>query len=413
MNSTRAVRIGLRGVLAAGLAAAITLSASTFGSRAAPSAAKAPIKIGFSVSLSGDFSSDGQATLQGYKIWAKNVNSHGGLLGRQVKLTWLDDASSPTQVATNYTKLITQNKVDATFGPFSSLLTIPACAVAARYGYAFYGPAGGGPSVFQQHFTNYIFVQPTPVADNLLSFGQWLMTLPKSKRPKTAAYITQVDPFAQPQINIAKSFLSKHGVKSVYSTVLPEEATDFQPAALGAVHSHAQVVLIGTPGAEPAIALVKAFIQQHYNPKAIIATSGPDQGKTFSDAVGKKHTEAIFVPEDWWAGAKTYQNSLFIKAYLKQYGGKAADISTDSAEAYAVGQVFYQVAKRSHTLNNGKIIKALHKLHFKTVEGPNWFGKYGQPHGQRFLVQWQKGKPLPVYPAKLAVSKPEYPKPNW
>ncbi|HZB95926.1 MAG TPA: ABC transporter substrate-binding protein, partial [Herpetosiphonaceae bacterium] len=157
----------------------------------------------------------------------------------------------------------------------------------------------------------------------------------------------------------------------------------------------------------------KAFVQQHFNPKAIIATSGPDQGKTFSDAVGKRNTEGIMVPEDWWAGAKTYQNSLFVKTYLQMFHGKAQDISTDSAEAYSVGQTFYQVVKKTHTLNNGTIIKGLHKYHFNTVEGPNWYSKYGQPHGQRFLVQWLKGKPTPVYPPRLATHKPEFPKPSW
>src|SRR5690348_16403499 len=50
---------------------------------------QAPIKIGVSVSLSGDFSADGKATQQGYQLWADSVNKNGGLLGRQIKLTFL------------------------------------------------------------------------------------------------------------------------------------------------------------------------------------------------------------------------------------------------------------------------------------------------------------------------------------
>ncbi|HEU5367595.1 MAG TPA: ABC transporter substrate-binding protein, partial [Ktedonobacterales bacterium] len=52
-----------------------------------------PITIGISLSLSGDFSADGQAFQQGYKLWADDVNKAGGLLGRQVKLDILNDAS--------------------------------------------------------------------------------------------------------------------------------------------------------------------------------------------------------------------------------------------------------------------------------------------------------------------------------
>src|SRR5215470_2123493 len=64
---------------------------------------KAPIIIGTSLSLTGSFSADGQAFERGYKLWASIVDSHGGLLGRRVTLDILNDASSPTTAAANYT----------------------------------------------------------------------------------------------------------------------------------------------------------------------------------------------------------------------------------------------------------------------------------------------------------------------
>jgi branched-chain amino acid transport system substrate-binding protein len=391
---------------------ALILSVSAFPSQPA-SAAAGPIKIGFSVSLSGDFSSDGQAILQGYQLWANDVNSHGGLLGRKIQLIHYDDASTPTQVATNYTKLITSDKVDLTVGPFSSLLTIPSAAVARRYGYAFLAPAGGGPSVFQQHFPNFFFVQPSPVADNLVSFANWLKTLPASRRPKTAAYITVDDPFAKPETDTGRSFIQRHGVRTVYNTVVPAEVKDFQPIALATVHSHAQLVVIGSPGSDLTIALIHTFIQQHYSPKALIATSGPDQGKTFSKAVGLRNTEGIMVPVGWWYGAKTFQNSEFTKSYLQRYHGTLADISQDVPEAYSVGQVLQQAVQKIHSLDNAALIREIHHDTFQTLQGPMRFDSAGRPMGQSFIVQWQKGQPLPVYPGKFAVRSVEYPKPAW
>ncbi len=110
----------------------------------------APIKIGISLSFSGDFSADGMAFQQGYQLWADAVNKSGGLLGRQVQLDIVSDASSPDQVQTNYQTLITVHKDDLVFGPFSTLLTKPASVVANRYGYAMVEGAGGGPSVFTE-----------------------------------------------------------------------------------------------------------------------------------------------------------------------------------------------------------------------------------------------------------------------
>jgi len=84
--------------LALGTAAAVTaaLLAGCGGSSGGGGGSKAPITIGASLSLTGDFSGDGQAFEKGYKLWASEVNSHGGLLGRQVRLDIVNDDSCST-----------------------------------------------------------------------------------------------------------------------------------------------------------------------------------------------------------------------------------------------------------------------------------------------------------------------------
>ena len=100
---------------AAAATAAMVLAAcssnSSSGSGSAGNGSKAPILIGTSLSLTGDFSADGLAFKRGYQLWASQVNSHGGLLGRKVQMVFLNDSSDPTTVATNYTKLIAQQHV--------------------------------------------------------------------------------------------------------------------------------------------------------------------------------------------------------------------------------------------------------------------------------------------------------------
>src|SRR5258708_7465723 len=129
---------------------AVSIAAWGRSPRAGPAS---PITIGVSVSLSGDFAGDGKALVQSYDLWAQDENAKGGLLGHKITMKYADDTSSTQQVVTNYQSLITVDKVALVFGPFSSLLTIPASQVASRYGYAFAEPAGGGPKVFQQGLT--------------------------------------------------------------------------------------------------------------------------------------------------------------------------------------------------------------------------------------------------------------------
>ena len=149
--SKNALAMSAVAVLSVSVLAACSGSSSSGPSgspTASSSSSTGPITIGASLSLTGDFSADGQAFDKGYELWVKDTNAHGGLLGRQVKLVVLNDNSDPNQVVTNYQTLMGSDHVDLTFGPFSSLLTAPASTVAARYGMAFVEePAARRPSL--------------------------------------------------------------------------------------------------------------------------------------------------------------------------------------------------------------------------------------------------------------------------
>lgn len=382
------------------------------GGTATPSP-QAPITIGVSVSLSGDFSGDGKALQQGYDLWAQDVNKKGGLFGHQVTMKYVDDASSTQQVVTNYQNLITVDKVALVFGPFSSLLTIPASTVVARYNYAFPEPAGGGPNVFNRGLTNIFFVQPAAVEDNLVSYTKFLLSLPAGQRPASVAYATQDDPFTQPQVDKAKSLLEAAGIKTAYYKVYPAETTDFTPIALQVASSNADAVVLGTQLPD-ALAFAKTFIQQHYNPKSIIETTGPDQGSTFSGPLGN-NAEGIMVPAGWTANATAYGNSAFVSEFTAKYGGTAADISGDSAEAYSVGQVVDQASTKAGSIDNQKLIAAMHSGTYQTIQGPMSFDSTGKPQGGVgvYIEQWQGGQAIFVYPPSVASAKPEYPKNTW
>jgi branched-chain amino acid transport system substrate-binding protein len=373
-----------------------------------------PIKIGVSVSLSGDFSADGKATEQGYQLWADTINKNGGLLGRQVKLDFLSDASSTTQVVTNYQKLINSNHDDLVFGPYSTLLTKPASVVANRYGYAMVEGAGGGPSVFTQGLHN-IFDASPPIVFQMDSFSQYILSLPPTQRPQTVAYATEDDPFTQPMIDRTRQVLEQGGIKTASYQVYPAETTDFTPIAQKIIASGAQVVVLGSMLPDM-IAYVQAFKQQHFNPKAIVASAGPDQGAQFTGPIGgTSAAEGIFYPNAWDPALNTYQNAQMVKDYLAKYGGTAADISADVAEAYSTGQVVSQAVNKIHSIDNTKLIAELHSGDtFQSVGGDVKFNDLGENvDGKGFAYQWQKGSVKLVYPAAQAAASPEYPKPNW
>ncbi|MFZ0839849.1 MAG: ABC transporter substrate-binding protein, partial [Xanthobacteraceae bacterium] len=71
-----------------------------------------PIKIGFSMAITGAFAGNGKAALLATQMWAEDQNAKGGLLGRPVELVYYDDQSNPSQVPGIYTKLLDVDKVD-------------------------------------------------------------------------------------------------------------------------------------------------------------------------------------------------------------------------------------------------------------------------------------------------------------
>jgi len=375
-----------------------------------------PIKIGVSVSLSGDFSADGKALQQGYQLWQDSVNQRGGLLGRKVQFDFITDNSTKDQVTANYTKMITINHDDLVMGPFSSFLTVPASVVANRYKYALLEGAGTAPSVFEQHFTN-LFSVSLPATSYLKSFVYYLLSLPQNIRPKSIAYVTNDDFFAQPQVDAARALLERGGIRTALYDLYPADTTtNYNPMVTKVINSHADVVMIGSVGPLDSIPYIKAFKQQHYNPSAIVATAGPDQGNQFTDPIGGVQTaEGVFVPNGgWFPTVQNYQNNQFVKAYIAKYGGTSDAIAQDAAEAYSAVQVLEQAVTKIGSVDNAKLIQELHSDTFNTLQGPVKFADDGQNNvAVAFLFQWQTGHRVVVYPSSSAEKNPEFPKPSW
>ena len=371
-----------------------------------------PITIGISLSLTKDFAQDGQAMKQGYQLWADLLNQRGGLLGRPVQLNILDDKSDPDQVAKNYETLISQDHVDLVLGPFSSLLTKGAAPVIQKHGYAFIEGAGGAPSVFDKHWNN-LFDVSLPVQNNLLTFAYYILSLPPDQRPHTAVYVSSDDPFTFPQVQLVQQLLERGGIRTLFPYTQYPEGNDPTPFARKIAQAHPDMVVLGTllPDIQTE---VKVFKQMHYNPKAMIATAGPDLGQDFVKAVGGvKYTEGVFVPNGWYPQANNFENATMVQAYTARYNVTPDQINGDVAEAFSAGQVLEQAVTKLGKIDNAAIISLLHSGEvFNTVQGTVVFAADGEnTDAIAYLFQWQNGQFIPVYPLTASQQNPEYPKP--
>jgi len=401
--------------------AAIALASCSSSSTTTPSssgnATKSPILIGTSLSQTGDFSVDGQAFERGYDLWVQNINKHGGLLGHKVTLKVLNDNSDPTTVATNYSQLINVDHAAFVFGPFSTLLTASAAPVAARAHYAFIEGAGGGPLVFGLKLPNLFAVSPV-VANQLIPFAQWVATLPSGERPKTAAYPMVTDPFAVPMVQNAQKILQGAGIKTVYSKIFPAENPAYKAGADQMAALKPDMVVIGSPDVPGVQAIMQALMTQHFTPKILAASAGPDQGAAFLSAIGgSKNATGTMVPNGWYPGMPNALSQQFVKDYNAKYGGTPADINADAAEAYSVGETLAAAVNATKSLSNTKVISYLHSgVTLQTVQGPAKFNAIGENIvASHFIFQWQHGaKFVQVLPTSAQGSVGIVnPKPPW
>lgn len=370
-----------------------------------------PLTVGISLPLTGDFSQPGTQAKRGYEVWTSMVNEKGGILGRKVELKITDDASNQDTVVADYTRLVTQDKVDLLLGTFSSLLNYPASAVAEKNGMLYIEPAGGAPKMFERGFKYLFFAQPATAPKQADIMVEWIKSLPESERPKTAAYPTQDDPFTRPVIETMQAALEQLGVKTVYSTVYPSDTTNFQTIASAIAAKKPDLVAQGAVF-EDGVGLVRSLKQLAYSPKVLFQTSAPSNAGQYSDGVGLANTEGVFYTVSWNEKAKTPLNEEFVAAYAKMFNGETP--AEDAADAFAAAQVLQAAVEAVGKIDQKALADWLHKNSVKTILGDLSWDATGAPQSDFLLAQWQGGKVEIVAPADRATTtKVVHPKPNW
>ena len=402
MRRPRATTFRLAAVTAASAAvAACGLSSAPTANSLLAGPTGQPITVGISLPLGGSatsdpFIADGQACQIGYQLWASDVNSHGGLLGRPVRLKILDDRGSESLTQANYQTLIKTDHVNLVLAPFSSLLTIDAAKVTSKYDYALVAGSASSPKVYALGLRS-LFSTNVPVKNQMVPLARYVASLPFGLRPNKAAYPMVDDPFADPPVQTAQAILQRAGITTVYAH-RPFSATS-SPAALeqdakAVAQSGAQIVVLGSVDVPTVQAFVKEFIAQHYNPKMFIAAAGPDQGQAFLNAIGIGNADGIMVPNGWFGALPNALSHLMVQDYIAKYGGTASDINADVAESYSAGEVIAAAVAGTHGLNQQSIITWLHQHSVQTVVGNVKFGSYGEnlyAQQSALIFQWQSG----------------------
>ena len=174
-----------------------------------------PVKIGFSMELTGPFAVVGKTGLLAFKIWEDAVNAEGGLLGRPVKLIYHDDQSNPSLVQGIYTKLIDIDKVDLLISSYGTNLVVPAMPAAIAHNRLFFGLfALAANDMF--HYPKYFSTLPFgPEPVKTFAEGWFDLAAAQKPKPKTIAIVATDAEFQHKAAESARQHAKARGIEIV------------------------------------------------------------------------------------------------------------------------------------------------------------------------------------------------------
>jgi branched-chain amino acid transport system substrate-binding protein len=368
-----------------------------------PADAQGPIRIGASLSLTGTYAKLGKNQHEGYQLCMKDLNAKGGLLGRKAELVVYDDQSMPATAVRLYEKLITEDKVDAVMGPYSSPVTEASANVTEKYKKVMVAPLAATTSIFKKG-RKYIFMVISPAEVYL----EGLVDMAAKRGLKTVAVVNEDTLFSKAAASGAVELAKKKGLQVVFTEAYPKGNTDFS-ALLTKVKAANPDVLAAATYFDDAVALTRQMKELNVSPKMYGVTVGGDLPE-FYDTL-KQNAEYIYGATQWEHTLPYPGNQEFFDTYKKEFNHEP---SYHSAAGYAGCLIYAEAVKRAGALDADKVREQLLKLETKTMFGEYKVDPDGYQVAHKMVTfQWQGEKKITVWPDELAQAKPRFPTPPW
>ena len=360
---------------------------------AGPALAQETLTIGFTASRTGKLNNDSTSQLRGFELWRDDVNAAGGIKAGgktyMIKFVDYDDESQGTRVQQLYTRLITQDKAQFLFSPYSSGLVATAAIISEQYGKVMLSIGGAEEKTYKLGNKN-LFQLYTGA-------GQYLagaLDVLKQKNPKAKiAFVYEDDPFSKAVAQATRELAKKDGFTVALEESYSSGTTDFGPI-INKVISSGAVALLGGGHYADGSTLARQLHDQKAGLKwvtLLVAPDSPNFSKLGDAAVG------ISVPSQWEPQV-TYKPDFgptpaqFTKHFTEKY---KIEPGYHAAGGYAGGLILQHAIEKAGSVDPKKVAEELNKMDVTTLFGPCKFSTDPKSHGLQIghkmvLAQWQK-----------------------
>jgi len=402
-----------------------------------------PIKIGLSLSLTGKYAWTGNRMKEGMTVWKEFINKRGyspglkkyghtdpGLInGRPVEFVIYDDKSDPATAVKLYQRLLTVDKVDLCWGPYSSAISKAISPVLEKAQMPTVTNAASDPGIWKGRNLQWMVQGLQPVSEYFPGAAE----IAARHQAKTAVIIYEDTSFPTALARSFRDQLENRGIKILLFEAYPKGITDWTPSLRKAWRLKPDIIGIG--GYEPdAIGLTKAAKAIKATPKLFIwtvATQSPHYVKAVGEACNAMTGESLWEPSLTTPGNKEY-----VKAFERIIGVPPNRQVYQQAFGCMGGQLLEIAVKSVGSIDNLKAIRdKLFTMEVETIFGPykvmplNSKDSGLQIGLKGVLIQWQKKKPNTtispektvvgdyvkevIWPAKYKSADPIYPFPGW
>jgi len=354
-----------------------------------------PVKIGFSMALTGGLGPNGKSALLAQKIWEEDVNARGGLLGRPVKLVYYDDQTNPATVPGIYTKLLDIDKVDLIIGPYGTNLLVPAMPIAMQRKKVFIGLLGMAVnSTF--NYPSYYSMSPNgPEPKSAYTKGFVEVAVRQNPKPRTVAIVAADGEFALNASEGAREDVKAAGLTVVYDRRYPSATTDLVPVVRAIAETKPDLVIVCSYPPD-SIGMVRAVNEVGFKPKMIGGAMVGLQSTAVKARLGPLLNG--WTNYDVWLPVPKMQFGG-VDELIKKYQVRASVEGVDALGyymapwSYAPLQVLQQAVTATESLADAKLGDYIRANAFKTVVGELGFGSDGELAKARTLqVQFRNVK---------------------
>jgi len=370
------------------------------------------IKVGCSVSMSGKMAPEGTAMKQGVELWQKYVNEQGGInVGGEkymVEVVFYDDKSDAGTGTKLTEKLITEDKVDFLFGPFSSGITFATSAIGEKYDVITVAPLANATKVYERGYKNIFSVlAPAPT----LTQPIFDLAGNLNPKPKTVAIISSNDLFPLSCAEGAVDKCEEMGFDVVLFEKYPADTTDVS-ALLSLVKEKKPDIFLTSGYTKDALMVVRQAREIDFN----VPLFAFSVGVMLPEFISSLGSDAEYVVEgEWWLPTAKASGPVFgsTEKYVKMFEDMF-DVTPGyhAASGSAAGVLLQLALEKAGTTDTDAVRQAMRGLDVQLAVWPSIkFNEKGQNiSSEHPVVQVQDGKYIVVWPPE---NPARYPTPKW